>query len=409
MDKPATFAVILFYSIILTLGSLSFGFTITFADPAVSSFRNTYYWDFSLTIESLFKAIQCLTAIVGAMISPTILKMVGRRGTTFIIALFNSLSWLGLLFSNSKHFWYSIVMRAFTGISLGAFSSVIPMYIVELAPRDRSAFFGTLNQVGIATGIVICQLLGTAFEWQALIGAAILISALLSCLVWLVPESPAVAETNEKKNGDTVFQKKYVKKLAIGCALMIIQQFSGVNGILVNLGLLFEGIGNLATYAGAIATSAQIVAALGSGLVIDRLGRRNIWNVSTAGLFVTILFFILAKQFSWPSGFLIFDIFLYFIFFGGGLGPIPWFIVPELFEVTVRSQACSIATVANWIFAFLISYLHGILVDAIQIEWTMGIYAVFCLAGFIFGIFVMPNDKSPAQDKNIIYRPLDDQ
>eukprot|EP00960_Hanusia_phi_P075130 768377-Hanusia_phi.AAC.2 len=39
---------------------------------------------------------------------------------------------------------------------------------------------------------------------------------------------------------------------------------------------------------------------------------------------------------------------LYLAFFASGIGPVPWTVNSEIYPLAVRSQANSVATVANW-------------------------------------------------------------
>jgi hypothetical protein len=46
-------------------------------------------------------------------------------------------------------------------------------------------------------------------------------------------------------------------------------------------------------------------------------------------------------------------IFLCMMAFGIGAGPIPWFIVPEMFPTAVRAAAVAVAVTSNWVFTFV--------------------------------------------------------
>ena len=184
----------LVYALVLLLGSLDFGYVIGYPSPALRSMRDKWPGQISDTLLQIFNACPSLFAISGPYICNFILTKFGRRPTTFIIAIFSAISWFLLLLTTPKLIWLGIFIRALCGIGMGAFSSIIPMYIIELAPPAHAAFFGSLNQLGVATGIVACNLVGNWCDWfyTAVVGGAL--PTLLCFLIWLIPESPAVQE-----------------------------------------------------------------------------------------------------------------------------------------------------------------------------------------------------------------------
>ena len=97
---------------------------------------------------------------------------------------------------------------------------------------------------------------------------------------------------------------------------MFFQQFSGVNGILTNLNTLFEQAGmNFApSIASGIAASAQVIAVVIGGFLIQLFGRRFIWVFSAVGAAVSAFMYGLTTKFpSWLSWIAIIFIFLYML------------------------------------------------------------------------------------------------
>lgn len=75
---------------------------------------------------------------------------------------------------------------------MGVYSSISPMYLVEIAPEGTSGFFDSLNQIGIVIGMVLFDFIAPSLSYMKLnyIGAAI--CALQAVLIWIVEESPSV-------------------------------------------------------------------------------------------------------------------------------------------------------------------------------------------------------------------------
>ena len=88
--------------------------------------------------------------------------------------------------------------------------------------------------------------------------------------------------------------------------------------------------------------------------------------------------------------------------FGVGLGPIAWFIVPQLFKGPISSAATSIATAFNWLFCFIVVLCFPYLNNAIGDFASMLIFMAICILGAIFGWFLMnvESDEELANDNS---------
>ena len=58
-------------------------------------------------------------------------------------------------------------------------------------------------------------------------------------------------------------------------------------------------------------------------------------------------------------GMTVFQVMLYLAFFASGIGPVPWTVNSEIYPLSVRSQANSVATVANWTTGDMSSRPHA--------------------------------------------------
>ena len=183
---------------------------------------------------------------------------------------------------------------------------------------------------------------------------------------------------------------------------MLFQQFSGVNGILTNLADLFEksGINLTPEIQSTIATSAQVIAVLCGGVLMDFFGRKKLWIISSFGIIVALVIYMIPLKVDNASVLSIIGIFIFMFAFGIGLGPIPWFIIPEMFPTTVRSTAQSICSSVNWICAFAVIFVFKWLVEGITEFGTMLLFSIICLGSAIFGIFVI---EEPSKEE---YEPL---
>ncbi len=93
-------------------------------------------------------------------------------------------------------FIFSLSLSLSLSLSPGLNTSLVPMYISEIAPLTLRGGLGTVNQLAVTVGLLISQilgvesLLGTDDGWPYLLGIAIIPSALQSILLPFCPESP---------------------------------------------------------------------------------------------------------------------------------------------------------------------------------------------------------------------------
>jgi MFS family permease len=310
-----------------------------------------------------------------------------------------------MLGHDKDHFYVGFISRALLGITIGGFSSLQPMYIVELAPPDVTGFFGTLPQLAVASGFPVVYLVSEWVNWKLTSVVGAVICGALALLVWLVPESPAVAQETTitlkaAEPEESVLSATYLCPLAVCICFMFFQQFSGINAILTNLTELYRNahVDLSAGYASAITAIAQVIATLTAGFAIEKLGRRPVWVVSFVLVTLTDVLFGLAN---WPGVGEKFGhwapiilIFFNLLGFGLGAGPIPWFIASEMFPSSVRAAAVSVASTSNWVIAFAVIQGFPPTRDAIGIHGAMIVFAVASLVAAVFGLFFVKDPEA---------------
>ncbi|KAK8839713.1 glucose import [Tritrichomonas musculus] len=392
-------------ALVIMLAPFNFGIIIVYPSPAGADIRahhhlsnNSFQWSF-------YNSVSCLFAIAGPFLTKLLLILFHgqRKKTVFVIDIIAIVFWL-LNYLTKVNIWAGIVIRAFLGIALGAFSSIGPMYLVEISPRDASGFFGTLDQIAIVTGQVFTDFVGANLSYLNLnfVGAGV--AALQGILIWFIKESPvykklrneeekAINVQNEEKT--KFFTKENIKNLLIGVALTFFQQFAGINGILTNLSDIMSsaGLDIDPNYQAGIATLAQVIAALIASFIIDKLGRRNVWCISSASAAVFLLIFALNEKFNWSNVLPLIMVFLYQLGFGLGLGPITWFLVSEYFNDETRPTATMCCTTTNWLFAFIIILIFPQMKSSMGLFGALMFFFAICILSLIFGIFCIYEPK----------------
>ncbi|XP_008308506.1 solute carrier family 2, facilitated glucose transporter member 2 isoform X2 [Cynoglossus semilaevis] len=331
--------------------------------------------------------------------------------------------------------------RAVMGFYCGLTSGLVPMYIGEIAPKAYRGALGALHQLAIVIGILISQVIGLDFVlgnddmWPLLLGLSGAPAILQSILLPLCPESPRYLyillgkeqeaqktlhrlrgpydttsdleemrrEKEEADREPRVFilslirSTVYRQQLFVALMMHLSQQLSGINAIFYYSTAIFAQAG----------VSQPVYATIGVGVIntvftmvsvalVDKAGRRTLTLVGLAGMccctVVMTAGLSLQDQFSWMSYVSMTAIFLFVSFFEIGPGPIPWFIVAELFSQGPRPAAIALAGCCNWTSNFII----GITFPYIQAWLGCYVFIVFAvlLLGFtIFTYLRVPETK----------------
>ncbi|OBS78815.1 hypothetical protein A6R68_18805 [Neotoma lepida] len=151
----------------------------------------------------------------------------------------------------------------------------------------------------------------------------------------------------------------YRQPILIAVVLQLSQQLSGINAVFYYSTSIFEKAGVqqpvYATIGSGIVNTAFTVVSL---FVVERAGRRTLHLIGLAGMagcavLMTIALALLEKL-PWMSYLSIVAIFGFVAFFEVGPGPIPWFIVAELFSQGPRPAAIAVAGFSNWTSNFIV-------------------------------------------------------
>jgi MFS family permease len=402
----------LLYASVLMLSGVNFGFNMAYSVPAVHSMQADFpsitgsdtRWKYFTVSTSAF-------AIAGPLISGLFLKCVGRRTLSFVYAVFSMLAWLLFQLTSENHFFVAILARALSGLLTGASSALTPLYLVELSRRESTGFFGTLYQLGIALGWFLCYTIAIPLsDWRVLAGIAAGICALLAIFVLFIPESPELAEPDEEQH--SLLAPRWLWWLFVSGLLMLFQQTTGVNVVLMSLRHFFEGQGNqtdFQLFASSLSSLAQVVACLLGAFLIEHIGRRIIWVASLTGIGIVDLLYALSRPGikAFPDWAVVIIIFVFEFCFGLGAGPVPWFFVPEIFPLNLRSSAMAIIATLNWVFAFfLIELREGIRegdTDKMNTWQWFTAFSITSFGGAVFGHYFVRNPEEGAKKSQVLY------
>lgn len=196
--------------------------------------------------------------------------------------------------------------------------------------------------------------------------------------------------------------QKWKYALGIAVALAILQQVTGINVFLYFGTEIFKEMGSemntallLTILVGAVNLTFTVVAIW----TVDRLGRKPLMVVGSAGMGICLLAMGLAAYFQQTTVWLLVFILGYIACFALSVGPVTWVILSEIFPTRIRGRAMAIATVCLWIANYVVSQTFPMmdkndwLVEKFHHGFPFWIYSAFCGVLVVFVWRLVPETK----------------
>ncbi|KAI5641714.1 sugar transporter domain-containing protein [Phthorimaea operculella] len=388
-------------------------------------------------VVSIFIVGGCTGSILGAYCANSL----GRKKATIltnILSLVGALLFVCCRAANSVEML--ILGRLIVGLSAGLTTSIVPMYLTELSPLSVSGAMGVACPMGVNVGVLAGQvmglkfLLGAAEDWPYLLSVYAILVIICLPVLFILPESPKylfvikknenlaikelsrcrglspsllqediellrseaqVAET-ASLSGETQWtmlkvlcDKRLRLPLLLVCSMQAGQQTSGINAVFYYSTLIFKQAGlsqESSQYATIGCGAVNVATALLMVYLLPRVGRRPLLlgSVTAAAAFLFAL--AACMNFLTVSGMsyvCIMAVLGYVIAYGFGLGPVPYFIASEMFEVGPRPAGMAWGSLANWTGNFLVGMTFPLMKD------YMGAYSfiVFAVTTTLLAVF----------------------
>jgi len=387
---------------------------------------------------------------IGAFLAGRMADLIGRRGVMMLAAVLFLFS--ALLAGAAGSSAIFIIARIIGGLGVGAASVISPVYISEVTPAAVRGRLSSVQQVMIISGLtgafvanfVLARYAGGSTAqlwldfpawrwmfWLQAIPAAIYFLALL-----VIPESPRylVARGQEERAhavltrlfGAEAASRKVVEirnslaadhhrpKLSdlidkasgkirpivwTGIGLAVFQQLVGINVVFYYGATLWEAVGFSEDYAlqtNILSGVLSIGACLATIALVDRIGRKPLLLIGSAGMAVTLatVAYAFSTAVTAPGGAVtlpgnngviaLVAANLYVIFFNMSWGPIMWVMLGEMFPNQIRGSGLAVSGFAQWIANALISVSFPALAVSPGLAITYTGYAFFAAVSFFF-------------------------
>jgi sugar porter (SP) family MFS transporter len=409
---------------VAALGGLLFGFDTAIINGAIVFLKRQFAWtEFQTEIAASSLLLGC---VLGVSVAGALSDWLGRRRLLFTSAILFALSSLATAIPNTLGQFCAARITA--GVAIGMASMLSPLYIAEISPAAIRGRLVSLNQFAIVSGILISYVVGWLLaglgeqSWRWMFASAVLPSVLFVFALLFVPESPRwlakegrqresldvlkrveddaaaqrrLAEINESLNEESgsfaeLFQPGMRRLLFIGMMLAVLQQVTGINTILYYGSIIFtEQVGeksaSAALFSNVVIGAMNVACTIIALMVIDRIGRKKLLLIASAGMGVSLAALGLLFQMDGTAATPILLLILaYVASFSVGMGPTVWVLLSELFPTKIRGRAMSLATISLWSACLLITVTFLSLVKALTVAGAFWVYALMCAFTFSF-------------------------
>jgi major inositol transporter-like SP family MFS transporter len=421
-------------ALIATLGGLLFGYDTGVINGALRPM--TVELGLTTFTEGVVTSALLFAAAVGAMIGGQLSDGWGRRKSIMLLAVFFLAGTLTCVLAPS--FEVMVGGRIILGLAVGGASTVVPVFLAELAPYEIRGSLAGRNEVMIVVGqlaaFVINAIIGNVWGehegvWRIMLAVAALPALTLIFGMLRVPESPrwliskgrndeavavlrtirsperAQAEFDEiahvaelehetmPKGEWSSLKDKWIRRIVlVGIGIGIAQQLTGINSIMYygQTVLVEAGFEERAALIANIAPG--VIAVVGGVLGLWLMQKINRRTTLLLGYSLTTLchFLIGIGSFLFPIGnpirpYVI--LFLVVAFVGSMqtfLNVATWVLLSEIFPLHIRGLAIGISVFVLWITNAFLGLFFPTLVAAIGITGTFFMFAVIGLGAVVF-------------------------
>jgi len=385
---------------------------------------------------------------IGAFFAGRLADLVGRRNTMMIAALLFLIGAIVQGFADSHLIF--VIARIAGGMAVGAASVLSPAYISEVAPASIRGRLTTVQQIMIITGLTAAFLVNyflaaaagestaahwlgiEAWRWMYLMQA--LPAAIFLIALFFIPESPrylvskgreeqatsvltslfgsdvARAKLDEIRATFSVDHRPRLSDIKVpgggirkvvwaGIMLAVFQQLVGINVIFYYGATLWQLAGfteDQSLLINIVSGAVSIAACIVTILVIDKIGRKPLLLIGSAGmaatLFVMVYAFsnatidpadaskiVLSKNLGVVA---VVSANLYVIFFNVSWGPVMWVMLGEMFPNQIRGSALAVAGFFQWFANFLVSFSFPVMAAGLGLAVSYSFYGVCAVISF---------------------------
>ena len=493
----------IFISFIVALGGFLFGFdagiisgVMSFAGPEFNLNEIQSGWVVSAP---------SFAAMFAMLFSGRLSDLIGRKKTLIFVALLYAISAILSAVAISYEMLY--IARIIGGIAFGAALVLAPMYIAEISTAENRGKLVSLQQLNIVFGFFAAFLSNYFFNkytasettfltdqnvWRWMLGVELIPALCYFIFLFFVPKSPRwlylkgnfeeakkvltqihgvergrleieIIDSNihADKNKAALKLKDLLKPslrfiLIVGLIIGVLQQITGINAVYFYATSIFKqtGIGTDAAFSsGVLLSTISVLFTFVAIYLIDRMGRRPLLLIGTAGIAVSLLLCaygfnkatyqlttkkinqlefsesqkllpfankvyendldfkneikaalgnntynkndgaILEKATKINANLILIGILGFIACFAFSLGPVMWVLLSELYPLKYRGLAIGVIAFINSLISSLVQLIFPWELSNLGNALTFFIFGIIALVGFFIMIKIVPETK----------------
>jgi len=438
----------------LTLNCLYGGYCVNAMSMNSENIAYSLGWgDSKAAYISLFASIYAIGAAFGGLLAGSLAHHFGRRYSLLVTDLIGIAACLMFLIPTTLTFGLG---RLSSGLTHGLSTAITPPFLKELSPADMSGKVGALVQMQSCYGILLVYLLGLALpindytnswnEWWMFIMVlpAVFLAVQGFCLLYIYPyDSPKWLIINNKIHEassilNEIYPKHMVesihrtlvqhytesigpggpvssalvankgtyreilcdwrfrKMLIVGFGLMFLQQWCGINAVLLYSTRIFESMTdtfNARLYTVALGV-VNILGVLVAIRFIDSMGRRPLLALGELGLGIVQILLGIVIAAGLPPTLVVVLISIYLALYNISMGTVVWIYCGE-----VLSMRCMGMTVCfAWINVFFVLLSFQFIIEP-GVQAAFWLYGITCIAGFFFILSYISETKGLTKEE----------
>jgi sugar porter (SP) family MFS transporter len=421
-------------ALIATLGGLLFGYDTGVINGALEPMKD----DLGLTAftEGVVTSSLLFAAAFGAMIGGRLSDAWGRRKAIMLLAVLFLIGALTCVVAPG--FGVMVFGRIVLGLAVGAASTVVPVYLAELAPYEIRGSLAGRNEVMIVVGqlaaFVVNAIIGNIWGehdgvWRIMLAVAALPAICLMVGMMRVPESPrwliaqdrrdealivlSTIRTQQRAQAEvdmiseihdmekdrvrgswsSIRDSRWVRRIIlVGIGLGVAQQLTGINSIMYYGQSVLKEAG-FESNAALIANIAPGVIAVASSItalwLAQHMNRRTTLIIGYS--LTTVCHFLIGiASIMLPVGNPLrpYVILILVVLFVGSmqtfLNVATWVLLSEIFPLQIRGLAIGISVFCLWMANAFLGLFFPTLVEAIGITGTFFMFGVVGIFAIIF-------------------------